>query len=64
MAVLFESSGPNDDVGDAGLIFKGREDNAGRRARPLTYKDETRNLDALAVAALLEIGTAENAATV
>ena len=44
-AVALEDRRADDDVGDAGLVFQGREDRASRAARPLAHQDEAGDLD-------------------
>ena len=45
-----ENLGPDDDIGDTGLVFERHEDDALGRAGPLPHQDQARNGDDLALA--------------
>ena len=44
-----ENLGPDDDIGDASLVFERHEDDALRRSRPLAHQNEAGNGDDLAL---------------
>ena len=56
LAVVRHHLGPDDKIGDAGLVFEGDEADALGAARPLPDQDQARKLDLLPVAAAPEIG--------
>lgn len=60
-AVLLEDIRSEDDVGDAGLIFEGEEDEALGSAWPLTRNDAASQTHVLAAVSLKEINGRENA---
>ena len=49
-ALALQKLRPDDDIGRACLIFDGHEDDAFRRAWPLTEEDDPRNSDGSAIA--------------
>lgn len=61
-AVVVEEVGADDDVGDAGFIFEGEEDEALGGAWTLTGDDGAGDADAASVADAAEVDGAEDAA--
>src|SRR5665213_4009237 len=60
-ALAFVELGMDDDVGDAGFVFHGQEDEAQGRAGTLTGYDRTGGTDSLAVRLLLQFACGEDA---
>ena len=50
LALLFEHVGPDDEVGDSGLVLNGDEDDPLGASRPLADQDQPGDRQALAVA--------------
>src|SRR5271170_6796818 len=60
-AMLFEDLGPDDEVGDAGLILQSDKDHALGRARFLPDENEPRRLKPASVACLHGLGAGDDA---
>ena len=55
LALLFEHVGPDDEIGDSGLVFEGDEHDALGASRPLADQHQARDRQSLAVADGLQL---------
>ena len=56
LAKAFERLGPDDEIGDAGFVLDGHEDDALGGARPLAHQHDAGDRDAAAVLDSLQLG--------
>ena len=59
-ALPVEQARPDDEVGDAGFVLEGDEDDARRRAGTLAYQHQAGNGETLAIACRQEIATGDD----